>query len=436
MSFTVADSVVATTPFTALFSSMPSQHDGESTFTFQVQFSEDAGIGYANMRDHAFTVSHGDVTNAHRVDRRNDLWEITVEPDSDEDVDISLPGNRTCGTTGAVCTKETNPRQLANSPSTTVPGPEEETTANTPAAGQPTITGTAKVDQILTAGTSAITDENGLTNASYTHSWAAGGTTINGQTAATYQIRSSDAGKTITITITVTFNDDADNTESLTSAPTDAVLPTVPGSPTNLTVTQNNSGELHATWRVPSDDGGADVSGYHVFWKAATADWSSADDVSQTTSTSTSHTITDLTNGTLYHVRVSAINSAGHSNVSAQAEGTPSSPTQLTVATENVPDNHSGGEFTFDLTFSEQLPISYVTLRDHAFTTTGGTIRQARRLEAPSNIGWRITVKPAVASDVRIQLLATSDCNATGAICTSDGTKLSTSIDFTVHRAH
>ena len=432
MSFTVADSAEATVPFTALFSGMPTNHDGETAFTFRVQFNEDAAIGYVNMRDHAFTISDGDVTSARRVDRRSDLWEITVEPDSAANVAISLPGNRTCGTTGAVCTRGPNARELTNSPSTTVPGPEEETATNTPAAGTPTITGTAKVDQMLTAGTSGITDADGLTNASYTHSWAAAGNTINGQTAATYQIQSRDAGKSITVT--VTFIDDADNAESLTSAPTDAVLPTVPGSPTNLTVTQDDSGELYATWRAPSDSGGADVSGYRVSWKAATADWSSADDVSHQTSASTSHTITGLTNGTLYHFRVTAINSAGHSDVSAQAEGTPSASTPLTVQTENVPTTHNGDQFTFDLQFSEHFPLSYVTLRDHAFTVTGGTIRQARRLDAPSNIGWRITVKPTDGTDVRVQLHPTTDCNTRGAICTSDGTKLSTRIDFIVPR--
>ena len=433
MSFTVADSAEVTVPFTALFSGMPPNHDGETAFTFRVQFSEDAGIGYANMRDHAFTISDGDVTSARRVDRRSDLWEITVEPDSAANVAISLPGNRTCGTTGAVCTRGPNARELTNSPSTTVPGPEEETATNTPAAGKPTITGTAKVDQILTAGTSGITDADGLTNASYTHSWAAAGNTINGQTAATYQIQSRDAGKAITVT--VTFIDDADNAESVTSAPTDAILPTVPGAPTHLTVTQNDPGELYATWRAPSDDGGNRVSGYRVFWKAATGDWKSADDTSDTTATSTSHTITGLTNGTLYHVRVAAINSAGHSDVSAQAEGTPSAPTPLTVQNENVPTTHNGDEFTFDLRFSEHFPLSYVTLRDHAFTLTGGTIKQARRLDAPSNVRWRITVKPAGASVVRIQLPTTADCNATGAVCTSDGRKLSTSLDFTVPKA-
>ena len=43
--------------------------------------------------------------------------------------------------------------------------------ANTPATGAPTITGTAQVGQTLTAGTTAITDAEGLTSVSYTYQW-------------------------------------------------------------------------------------------------------------------------------------------------------------------------------------------------------------------------------------------------------------------------
>ena len=45
---------------------------------------------------------------------------------------------------------------------------------------------------------------------------------------------------------------------------------------------------------------------------------------------------------------------------------------------------------------------------------------------------WRVTVEPRGAGGVRIQMAATTDCNAQGAICTSDDRKQSTVIDFTV----
>ena len=72
------------------------------------------------MRDHAFTVTNGDVTAAARINRRDDRWLITVDPDGDDAVTITLPGNRACGTQGAICSDEDNPVQLSNSPSATV----------------------------------------------------------------------------------------------------------------------------------------------------------------------------------------------------------------------------------------------------------------------------------------------------------------------------
>ena len=43
--------------------------------------------------------------------------------------------------------------------------------ANTPATGAPTITGTAQVGQALTAVTTAIMDDDGLTTPGYTYQW-------------------------------------------------------------------------------------------------------------------------------------------------------------------------------------------------------------------------------------------------------------------------
>ena len=43
---------------------------------------------------------------AKRVDGQSDLWETTVESDSNADVVIALPAGRACDVEGAVCTKE------------------------------------------------------------------------------------------------------------------------------------------------------------------------------------------------------------------------------------------------------------------------------------------------------------------------------------------
>ncbi|WP_419552388.1 hypothetical protein [Candidatus Poriferisodalis sp.] len=85
-----------------------------------------------------------------------------------------------------------------------------------------------------------------------------------------------------------------------------------------------------------------------------------------------------------------------------------------------------------ELRFSENLRLSYVTLRDRAFVVTDGDVLRAQRIDKPSNIGWRITVQPDGNGDVAVVLPVTTDCGARGAICTQDGTKLSSRIELAV----
>ena len=109
----------------------------------------------------------------------------------------------------------------------------------------------------------------------------------------------------------------------------------------------------------------------------------------------------------------------------------PSSP--LTVALETNPSSHNGTDvFTFRIQFSEETSLSFRTLRDQAFTVAGGTVKKAKRMVKGSNLGWTIHVEPDSNSDVEIVLSPTTDCAATGAICTHDGRKLSNQLGFTV----
>ncbi len=121
---TVAGPEAVSADLTASFVGVPEAHDGESAFTLRIAFSEDIGISYRSLREDAFAVTGGSVTRGRRVDDRRDLFEMTVEPDSDGDVTIELPAGRECGVSGAICTKGDNRRQLANTPTATVAGPE------------------------------------------------------------------------------------------------------------------------------------------------------------------------------------------------------------------------------------------------------------------------------------------------------------------------
>ena len=85
------------------------------------------------------------------------------------------------------------------------------------------------------------------------------------------------------------------------------------------------------------------------------------------------------------------------------------------------------------LAFSENFPLSYVTLRDHAFIEDdNGPVTRAQRRVPGSNQTWTITVEPSGNGAITITLPETTDCNDTGAICTGDGRKLSHSTSVSI----
>ncbi len=319
-------------PLTASFLAAPSSHDGDNSFTFELRFSQEVEVSYLTLRDHVFTETGGQVTGASRLDQPGNLrWQIVVEPDSDAGVTIVLPPTTDCGALGAICTGDG--RKLSGRVELTVDGPEQQgqEPQNNPATGAPAIGGTPRVGETLTASTSSIADEDGLTSVSYSYQWIAGGSDISGATGSTYTLADSDVGKGIQVR--VSFQDDAGNPESLTSAATVAVSPRPP----------------------------------------------------------------------------------------------------LTATFGSKPSAHDGQTaFTFELRFSEEFDISYLTLRDRAFTVTGGTVNKARRMTQGSNIEWTITVTPDSAAAVTVALPVTTDCDADGAVCTADGRKLSNRNEFTV----
>ena len=313
--------------FSARFEGLPEGHDGTSAFSFELHFSEDPDeLSYRTVGGGLLSVQGGSVTTARRLVAGSDLgWELTVVPSHDTAVTVTLP-QRDCDAAASVCA---GAQPLAEGVSGTVPGP------NSAATGAPVIIGTARVAESLTADISAIADPDGITGAVFAYQWTAAGTDIDGATASSYTLSPSEQNNTITVR--VSFTDDAGNDETLTSAPTPAVE-------------------------------------------------------------------------------------------------APSGP--LTASTHNAAVSHNGFDaFTFELRFSEEFTISYTTLRDHAFTVTGGEVLNAKRLaphSANPNIRWEITVQPNGNGAVTVALPITDDCTATGAICIPNGKKLSAKLELTV----
>ena len=104
----------------------------------------------------------------------------------------------------------------------------------------------------------------------------------------------------------------------------------------------------------------------------------------------------------------------------------------LTASFSDMPASHAGEEFTFGLAFSENVELSYATLRDTALVVTGGEVKTAQRQQQGSNRAWNITVEPDGQGAVAIELPETTDCDASGAICTDDERPLSHSLSATV----
>ncbi len=107
---------------------------------------------------------------------------------------------------------------------------------------------------------------------------------------------------------------------SATRRVTTAAAPTLPGSPTGLTIEPGENSRLQLTWHAPTDTGGG-ITGYRVerspdvtprFWIEMVAD---------TRNATLAWEDREMAADTVYHYRVSARNPAGMSNPSTAAQG-------------------------------------------------------------------------------------------------------------------
>ena len=115
-------------------------------------------------------------------------------------------------------------------------------TKNTPATGKPTVSGTARVGETLTAAPGNIADQNGLPS-TFDYQWQQGNTDgsdanytdVSGATMSTFSLAMAQQGRRIRVV--ASFTDDAGNPESRTSDPTMAV----DGPPPSLDVDGNGT---------------------------------------------------------------------------------------------------------------------------------------------------------------------------------------------------
>ena len=151
---------------------------------------------------------------------------------------------------------EGNPETLTSDPTG-----EVAAKPNIQATGLPTISGTIRVGETLTADVTGIADEDGLDDATFSYQWMADDTNIQGATDPAYTLAEDDEGKTIKVL--VSFTDDAGNPETLTSDPTGEVeakpniqatgLPTISGmAQVGETLTAGHLGHQRRGWAESS----------------------------------------------------------------------------------------------------------------------------------------------------------------------------------------
>ena len=95
----------------------------------------------------------------------------------------------------------------------------------------------------------------------------------------------------------------------------------VPAAPTGLTATARGEGAVTLAWTTPT--GGGAVSGYEYQQRAGTGVYGPWTPIPGSGPSTTSYTVTGLTDGTAYAFRVRAVNSTGAGAASTEATATP-----------------------------------------------------------------------------------------------------------------
>ncbi len=109
-----------------------------------------------------------------------------------------------------------------------------------------------------------------------------------------------------------------------------------PSAPAGVSVAPS-AGQVSLSWSAPSSNGGAAVTGYHVYRSASSGQLGSL----VGSPTGTSLTDSGLSNGTTYFYSVSAVNSVGEGPASPQVSATPlAAPSAPTGVSAAVGDGH------------------------------------------------------------------------------------------------
>jgi titin len=124
---------------------------------------------------------------------------------------------------------------------------------------------------------------------------------------------------------------------SAEASATPAAPVTVPGAPRGLAATAGDA-QVSLSWKAPSSDGGATITGYRVYQGTSKKPVASV--------AGTAATVKSLSNGTTYSFKVTAVNKAGEGPASGTASATPAAAVTKPGAPNGLTASPGNGKVT------------------------------------------------------------------------------------------
>ena len=203
--------------------------------------------------------------------------------------------------------------------------------------------------------------------------------TANDSATLTHRAASSDSnyGASLSIqdvSVTVTDND--------SPAEEEEELPPAPDQATGLTAKVGNA-QVTLSWEDPDN---ATITKWQMQRKEGSGSYGAWVDVPDSGATTTSHTVTGLTNGTVYSFRIRAVNAGGNSPASAEVRATPMAPPlkptgvtataghgQVTLSWDN-PDNATISKWQYQQKQGDGSYGPWMDIPDSTASTTSHTV--------------------------------------------------------------
>ena len=428
-------------PLTAAFEDLPGFHDGSTAFTVRLAFSEEFPVTEEAIRAGLTVTGGAPGAVAQTESGKNRRWDITVTPSVAEAVSIAFTPKESCGAEGAICTGDG--RGLPETVEAEVPGGEPTQVVSARVTSGPGGNGTWDTGEtvVVEVRFSREVSLSGPPNATPAIGIALDGTRRD----ADYE--SGSGSHALRFEYAVTADDDGAARARVVANSLEAngaVIGDAEGYEAELGFSV--APELSVADAEGTEGTDAAIAFTVTLAPAAatevTVSYATADGTATAPAdyTSTSSTLTFEPGQTSKTVEVPIVDddveddgetftlvlSDPSSAVLADAEATgtirntEAQAAPLTAEFRGLPDAHGGAAFTFELRFSEELPLGYERLRDAAFRVTNGAVTAARRVTAGKHRAWDVTVTPSGGGAVTVALPETTDCAASGAICTAD----------------